>query len=91
MDILPIELQDIIFNYLHQLKYKDVMNELKLSIEYKYFSSNFSEISYFSLTQIFYPNRIISYYSSNGNQRLLIMYKNYNHNDNTFILIKNYN
>lgn len=65
---LPDDIQDIIYGYIHQLKLKRVMDELKISIRYNYISPYFSEIMYMD------EFRIITYYHNNDN--LLLMYKN---------------
>lgn len=65
---LPEDIQDIIYGYIHQLKLKRVMDELKISIRYNYISPYFSEIMYMD------EFRIITYYHNNDN--LLLMYKN---------------
>lgn len=65
---LPEDIQNIIYNFIHQLKYKNVMNELKTTIRHNYISPYFSEIMYMD------KFRIVTYYHNNDN--LLLMYKN---------------
>jgi len=67
---LPEYLQDIIYSFIHQLKYKKVMDELKIVIKYNYISPYFSEIMY--LTNY----KIVTYYHNTNSDNLLLMYKN---------------
>lgn len=75
---LPEDIQDIIYNFIHQLKYKKVMDELKIVIKHHYISPYFSEIMY--LTNY----KIVTYYHNTDN--LLLLYKN---NINDFNCINN--
>jgi len=70
IEFFPSDIQDIIYKYLHQLKYRYVMSQLIFSIEHRYSSPNFSEIKYY--------NKTVNYYQNGRN--LLIMHKNYNFN-----------
>jgi len=85
---IPKDIENIIFSYVHNLKFNKVMKELKRKINYIYISPSFSEIQYFRKNA-----RITTYYYSSYN--LLIMHKNDIHNNyminkDTNVLILNY-
>ena len=85
---IPKDIENIIFSYVHNLKFKKVMKELKTKINYIYISPFFSEIQYFRKNA-----KITTYYYSSYN--LLIMHKNdiinnYVINKDTNIMIINY-
>lgn len=65
---LPDDIQNLIYKYIHQLKYKNVMNQLKNTIKHEAISCFFSEIIYL------HERKIITYYHNKDN--LLLLYKN---------------
>ena len=79
MDILPIEIQNIIYSYENQLRYSNLLDDLKKNVTYKIVSMNYwfnNKKTEFSYINVYDKEYIYNYYK-NSDFLLIRNKKNY--------------